>query len=176
MIIESGYMYFISDEFFKKINDPCLKINYKNTKRPHYYVIKDNKTSLYWVVPCSSKVDKFQAIINKKEALNKSANAIKIINIQGKKTALLFQDMFPISEKYFFEQYIRGGQPVFIANPKQVELLQKNAKKIIKMIHRDVKFTPTQPNANLIERVMLNELQIEIAKEEAAPTTDPTTE
>lgn len=35
MEIITGSLYFVSDEFFAKIQDPYLKVNYENTKRPY---------------------------------------------------------------------------------------------------------------------------------------------
>lgn len=35
MKILTGNLYFVSDDFLKKIQNPYLKANYKNTKRPH---------------------------------------------------------------------------------------------------------------------------------------------
>lgn len=87
MKILTGSLYFVSDDFFAKIQDPYLKINYKNTKRPHYFAFKDDKTEL------------------------------------------LFQDMFPIIARYIDGQYIKGGQPVRIADPKLIQELEKNEKK-----------------------------------------------
>ena len=55
MDILSGNLYFISNAFFEKVNDPFLKINYQETKRPHYFALYDEKTKLFWMVPCSSK-------------------------------------------------------------------------------------------------------------------------
>lgn len=52
MEILTGNLYFVSDEFFEKIQDPHLKINYEDTKRLHYFVFEDNETGLYWLVPC----------------------------------------------------------------------------------------------------------------------------
>ena len=46
MEIMTGGLYFVSDEFFAKIQDPYLKINYENTKRPHYFAFRDSKTVL----------------------------------------------------------------------------------------------------------------------------------
>ena len=66
MEILSGYLYFVSNDFFVKIQDPYLKINYENTKRPHYFALKDKHTELYWLVPCSSKVEKFERLLQKK--------------------------------------------------------------------------------------------------------------
>lgn len=158
MKIIAGNIYFVSDLFFQKINDPYLKINYDVTKRPHYFAFQDKQTSLYWLVPCSSKVEKFERILEQKKAQHKPTDTIRIVTIQGQKTALLFQDMFPITEKYIDDQYIRGGQPVYIADPKVVLELEKTARKVIKLIHRGIRFTPTQPDINHIEQLMLDEL------------------
>ena len=160
MDIIAGNFYFVSDRFFQKVDDLYLKINYNITKRPHYYAFQDKKTSLYWLVPCSSKIEKFECILEKKKGRHKPTDTIKIISIQGRKTALLFQDMFPITADYIDGQYIRGGQPVYIADPKIVVELEKTARKVIKLIRRGIKFTPTQPDANHIETLMLEELQL----------------
>lgn len=53
---------------FEKVNDPFLKINYQETKRPHYFALYDEKTKLFWMVPCSSKVAKYRGIIQKRKS------------------------------------------------------------------------------------------------------------
>ncbi|MDD2483695.1 MAG: hypothetical protein PHQ50_01510 [Eubacteriales bacterium] len=158
MKIIAGNTYFISDDFFQTVKDPYLKTNYESTKRPHYFAFQDIQTMLYWLVPCSTKVDKFEDIIRKKQERHKSTDSIKIVVIQDKKTVLLFQDMFPIIDRYILEQYIRGGQPVCITDPKTIYDLEKTAKKIIRLLHHGIKFTPTQPDVMQIEKLMLEEI------------------
>ena len=51
MEIIAGSLYFISNEFFAKVNDPYLKINYESTKRPHYFAFLDNATGLQIASP-----------------------------------------------------------------------------------------------------------------------------
>ena len=159
MEIMTGSLYFVSDEFFAKIQDPYLKINYENTKRPHYFAFRDSITGLYWLVPCSSKIEKFERLVQKKQEQHKPTDTIKFVRVFDCKTVLLFQDMFPVTAKYIDGQYIKGGQPVRIADPKLIQELEKNARKIINLLHRGVRFTPTQPDIIKIEKVMLEELQ-----------------
>ncbi len=159
MEIVAGNLYFVSNDFFAKIQDPYLKINYANTKRPHYFAFKDSKTNLYWLVPCSSKVEKFERLIHKKQEEHKPTDTIKIVNVFDRRTVLLFQDMFPVTAKYINGQYIKGNQPVRIADPKVVQDLEKNAYKIRNLLHRGVRFTPTQPDIIRIEEIMLTELR-----------------
>lgn len=166
MDIKLGYVYFVRDAFFDKVKDPYLKINYETTKRPHYFAFRDMATSLYWLVPCSSKVEKFERILQARKEQHKPTDTIKVVPIQGRKTALLFQDMFPILDTYIDSQYIRGGQPVYIANPKVVQELEKTARKVIKLLRRGIHFTPTQPDVRRIERLMLDELRSDASDHE----------
>lgn len=158
MDILTGAFYFVSDAFFEKIQDPYLKINYESTKRPHYFAFKDKITELYWLVPCSSKVEKFEHLIKEKQKRHKPTDTIKIVKVFGKKTVLLFQDMFPVIAEYIEGQYIKNGQPVRIADPKTIQETEKNANKIIGLLRMGIRFTPTQPDAVKIEKIMLDEL------------------
>ena len=159
MEILTGSLYFVSNDFFTKVQDPYLKMNYENTKRPHYFAFLDEKTGLYWLVPCSSKIEKFERLIQKKKEQHKPTDTIRIVKIFDRKTVLLFQDMFPATVAYRDGQYVRGGQPVRIADPKLIRELEKNARKVINLLHRGVRFTPTQPDVIRIEKIMLAELQ-----------------
>jgi hypothetical protein len=159
MNIAIGQMVFVSDEFFRKVGDPFLKINYEDTKRPHYFAFRDSTSTLYWLVPCSSRIEKFEAVIQQRKERRKPTDGIRFAKVQGAKVALLFQDMFPVTERYIQESYIRGGQPVRIADPKIVAELERHAGKVIALLRRGIRFTPTQPNAIHIETLMLNELE-----------------
>lgn len=161
MEILTGSLYFVSDDFFAKIQDPFLKINYECTKRPHYFAFKDSRTGLYWLVPCSSKIEKFERLIQKKQEQHKPTDTIQIVKIFDRKTVLLFQDMFPVIAEYIDSPYIKGGQLVRSADPKIIQDMEKNARKIINLLHRGVRFMPTQPDVMRIEKIMLEELQSE---------------
>jgi hypothetical protein len=170
--IKAGCFYFISNSFFSKVNDPFLKQNKDMTKRPHL-AVKDKNTSLVWLVPCSSKVDKFETIIQRKRKSNRPTNTIKIITVQNAKTVLLFQDMFPVVPKYIQGQWLRGGQPVCIKKPDMINRLERTAKNTATSIRRGVKFTPTQPDANRIEKLMLEEIQLNKIKERITEQINP---
>ncbi len=63
---KEGYVYHIKDEYFVKANDPNLMQNKENRNyRPTFYCMRDEKTSLLWLVPLSSRIEKFQAIYEK---------------------------------------------------------------------------------------------------------------
>lgn len=154
-----GRFYFLKDEFFELMDDPYLKSNYDATSRPHYCVQQDERTGLYWMAPVTTRVPKFEQMIAKKRAQGKQTDAIQIVMVRGEKRVLLFQDMFPIRTEYIDNAYIRGGQPVCITNPSVLKELENVAAKLIILLRRGVKFTPTAPDVLRIEQLMIAELQ-----------------
>ena len=154
----SGRLYFIKDEFFDAVGEKFLKMNKEDTQRPHYYAFKDGLTGLLWVIPCSKKVGKYEQIIEKKKKENKKHNHIQIIKVNGIEQAFLFQDMFPIIEKYIKNPYIKQNSFMEIKDPKKLSAIEDNATDIIKLMRHGVKFTPTQPDSIKIEQLMIQEL------------------
>lgn len=159
----SGRLYFIKDEFFKVVGEQYLKTNRGDTKRPHYYALRDSSTGLLWMVPCSSQIEKYKKIIANKERNGKKHNHIQIIKVSGIEQAFLFQDMFPIIEKYIKNPYIKQNAFMEIRNPKKLLAIEKNAKDIIRLMRHGVRFTPTQPDSMRIERLMIEELEKDAA-------------
>lgn len=157
----NGRLYFIKDEFFDYIGEEYLKANKETTQRPHYYAFRDISTNLLWVIPCSTKIDKYKNIIQKKKENNKKHDHIKIIKVNGIEQAFLFQDMFPITEKYILNPYVKQEAFMEIKDTKKLADIEKNAKKIINLMRRGVKFTPTQPDIMRIERILIQELEAE---------------
>jgi 3-methyladenine DNA glycosylase Tag len=155
----NGRLYFIKDEFFEFVGDKYLKLNKQNTKRPHYYAFKDSDTNLLWVIPCSSQIDKYKKIIQDKQSAGKKHNHIQIIKVNGIEQAFLYQDMFPIIEKYIEKVYIKQNTFMEIKDPKKISAIENNAKNIIKLMRHNVKFTPTQPDVIRIEELMIEQLR-----------------
>ena len=99
MKIITGYLYHIKDDFFDKLKNYGLMINHENGRtRPTYFTIKDNE--ILWFIPLSSKVSKYQPIIDKKVKKFGSCKSIMINDIANKKSVILLQNAFPTLEKY----------------------------------------------------------------------------
>lgn len=102
MKVEQGYSYHIKDSFFEYIGDSFLMSNkdYKNY-RPHYYAINDPKyANILWMIPISSRIEKYKKIIESKINKNGKCNTIVIGRFGGRESAFLIQNAFPIKEKY----------------------------------------------------------------------------
>ena len=62
--------YIIKDSFFDDMNEPYLKGN-KEGNRPHYYCFEDSVMGLYWMIPLSSRIDKYKKIVDNKKKSGK---------------------------------------------------------------------------------------------------------
>ena len=64
--IKPGYVYHIKDTYFDVVRDDKLMQNYEGgAYRPTYFCVKDEKTELLWVIPMSSRAEKYKAYMQK---------------------------------------------------------------------------------------------------------------
>jgi hypothetical protein len=154
--IKSGYVYHIKDAYFDKARDDKLMRNHEGSSyRPTYFCVKDEKTGLLWVIPMSSRIDKFQAIIEKDAARYGKCLKILIARYGDGLSAFLFQNMFPVLPKYIDHVHTVAGvsMPVNLAVQKE---LFKRFKEIRRLYARGVKMV--FPDITRLEKLMLDEL------------------
>lgn len=84
----------------------------KEANRPHYYCFKEEKVGLYWMIPLSSKVEKYKRIMNQK-----------------------------IERKYTI-----ANNHLRVTSEHSAIEIEKKAKKVMNMLKKGIKFTPTQPD------------------------------
>lgn len=138
--------YIIRDKFFEDISDPYLKGN-KEGNRPHYYCFEDTSTGIYWMIPLSSRIDKYKRIVEKKKKAGKPCDIIHIAKLDdSRESAFLIQDMFPILEEYIEREYTIAGNHLMLTSEHTVREIELKARKVMGMLKHGVKFTPTQPD------------------------------
>ena len=138
--------YIIKDSFFEDMSDPYLKRN-KSGNRPHYYCFEDTNTKIYWMIPLSSRIDKYKRIMEKKEKEGKSCDIIHIVKLDdGRESAFLIQDMFPITDEYIEREYTISGNHLMLTSKHTIRVIERKARKVLGMLKRGIKFTPTQPD------------------------------
>ena len=103
------------------------------------------------MIPLSSKIDKYRKIMKKRLEKGKSCDILHIIKLDnGKESAFLIQDMFPITENYIEREYTIVNNHLMLTSEHSAREIEKKAKKVMNMLKKGVKFTPTQPNIKLI--------------------------
>ena len=103
------------------------------------------------MIPLSSQINKYKRIIEKKEKAGKPCDIIHIVKLDDNhESAFLIQDMFPITEKYIEREYTIAGNHLVLTSEHTVKEIERKARKVMGMLKRGVKFTPTQPNVMAI--------------------------
>ena len=142
---ERGF-YIIKDEFFKYINDPYLKGN-KKENRPHYYCYKEDENDFYWMIPLSSRVDKYKRIINEKLAKHNRCDTLHIVKLDdGNESVFLIQDIFPVTENFIEREYTINKINLCLTSDNASREIEKKAKRVVMLIKRGIKILPTQVN------------------------------
>lgn len=146
MQIDVGCFYFIKDDFFDEIDDPELMQNKENgNKRPCYYCFKSKENDkIIWFIPISTKVDKYKKIYDKKIQkqieLGKTPSIDTIVfgNVSNTYSTFLIQNMFPVTEKYIENKYIKNNVAITLSNKLQQEIISK-ANKVLKLYKHGMK-------------------------------------
>lgn len=152
------HFYFLNDEYYKDFPDPFLMnnhevINGRKHDRPCFYSFKDKETGLFWMIPLSSKISKYQKIYDSKIRKNGKCDTIVFGNFLGFKKAFLIQNMCPIIDYYIQNEYYDiNNKPVRIDALLETELTQK-AKKILALQRKGIKLI--YPDVLLIESKLL---------------------
>ncbi|MDD3173370.1 MAG: hypothetical protein PHF63_06890 [Herbinix sp.] len=133
--MDKGNLYFISDEFFDKFKDQKLMTNKEDGhNRPCYYAFKDDKyENIFWMIPISSQVEKFEDEYNKSIKKYGLCDKISFGYLKGEKNVFLLQNMCPVISKYILNEYcyINTTRPVTIPNDLKREINAK-ARKLIR--------------------------------------------
>lgn len=144
--MNKGYFYFLADQYFIDFPDQYLMKNKEVVDgvlhdRPCFYAFPDDKNPyIFWMIPFSSRIQKFKELYNKKTSNGKKCNTIKFGNILGKEKAFLIQNICPITEKYIKNEYFdSNGKPIRL-NYKFEQELVKDAKDVLKKYNRGNKF------------------------------------
>ena len=155
--MNSGEFYFIDASYFVDFPDKYLEKNKEilngiSHNRPCFYSFQDKKTGLYWMIPFSSRTEKYRKIYEDKIQRYHTCDTIVFGYVLGYEKAFLIQNMFPISNKYIKELYLHNNNPVKVDKRLETELIKK-ATKVLQLARggRKVIF----PDVFAIERKLL---------------------
>lgn len=85
--------------------------------------------------------------MEKKEKVGKPCDILHIVKLDdSRESAFLIQDMFPITEEYIEREYTIAGNHLMLTSEHTAREIEQKARKVMGMLKRGIKFTPTQPD------------------------------
>lgn len=89
--------------------------------------------------------------MEKKVKAGKSCDILHIVKLDdSRESAFLIQDMFPITEEYIEREYTIARNHLMLTSDHTAREIEQKARKVMGMLKRGVKFTPTQPDVMAI--------------------------
>lgn len=138
--MEKRHFYFVKDEFYNALPD-CYLMTNKGLEgkggRPCHYCFESR--DFFWMIPISSKVEKYRQIYESKIKKYGYCDTIRFGYVNGEKRAFLIQNCFPITSEYIDCEYLvdKGKTPVTISS-KMSEELDKLMNKVLKLYSKGI--------------------------------------
>ncbi|WP_437834550.1 type III toxin-antitoxin system CptIN family toxin (plasmid) [Niallia taxi] len=165
MELNKHYIYKVKDEYFDDFPDPFLKTN-KGQSRPNYYVFEGDNKEVLWLIPLSSKVEKFERIMQQKTTQGKPCDVCHVCKVGNRKQAFVIQDMFPVTKEYIAEEYTLNRTPLVLYDNSDIRAIENKATRMQSLINRGVKVMRTQPDVKSIEEKLIQKLEENTPKQE----------
>jgi len=126
-----GHFYFLKPEYSQQFANPKF-MNNNEHNRPYFCAFTDGN-DIYWLIPISSKVDKFERIYNDKIKRYGKCDTIDFCHVLGRKKAVLIQNMCPVTKDYILNEYLDPHNiPVQLCDKVRKRIIHK-AKKVLSL-------------------------------------------
>lgn len=132
----AGHFYFLKPEYLQQFANPKF-MNNNEHNRPYFCAFTEDNL-IFWLVPISSKVDKFEGIFNTKIKRYGKCDTIDFCHILGRKKAVLIQNMCPVTNDYILNEYLDPhNKPVQLCDKIRKHIIHK-AKKVLVLQRKGV--------------------------------------
>ena len=162
MNIQENTFYFLKEEYFKTFPDNNLmrnheKINNELHNRPCFYALKDRTNKeILWMIPISSKVEKYKSLYSAKISKYGSCDTIVFGEVLGQERAFLIQNICPVTSKYLSEQYMKDDKAVKISGITE-KILRRKTEKILRLSSKNNKVV--FPDIKKIKQELIRQLE-----------------
>lgn len=147
--------YKIKDSYFVDFPSDRHMQN-KAEKRPYYLAIK-GKDGIIWMLPISSKVDKYKAKIASDEKRFGECLTCHIITYMQEERAVLIGNMIPVSEEYIKGEFTIREKHYVVQDKSSIKAIQKRCSRYLSFVRRGI----LRPYVDIlsIEQNLLNRME-----------------
>ncbi|RJV94283.1 hypothetical protein DWW15_16440 [Subdoligranulum sp. AF14-43] len=136
--------------------------------RPCFFAFPDARIpEIYWIVPISSKYEKYKRIEQDKIKKYGRCNTIRFGTVLGRSAAFLIQNMCPATEKHLTPYIDKNKQPIRIDGRVAADV-EKNTRNVLALAKRGAKVI--FPDVFMIFQCLDRQLQQAEAERSALPT------
>ncbi len=142
--MSKAQLYFLTDQYYIDFPDDKLMrnkdiIDGTPHNRPCFFAFPDAfNENIYWIVPISSKYEKYKKIEQAKIQKYGKCDTIRFGTVLDRNTAFLIQNMCPATEKYLIAYIDKNNTPIRI-DDRIAEDVSKNARLVLAKAKRGAK-------------------------------------
>lgn len=130
-----GHFYFLKPSYFNNFPNSLFMDNHNTIEfqphnRPCFCAFTEDSI-IYWLIPITSKLTKFEKIYNEKMERYGKCDTIDFCNILGHKKAVLIQNMCPVTKEFILNEYCDSYENPIRINDKSRKRIIHKAKKIL---------------------------------------------
>lgn len=166
--MEQGQFCFLNSQYYQNFPDKHLMrnkevINGISHDRPCFLAFSDKENSnIYWLVPISSKIEKYKAIALKKTEKYGVCNTIRFGTVLSKEAAFLIQNMCPVTDRYIQEIYKdQHNNPIYIDNRIVADVV-KHAQEVLAKNKRGANLI--FPDVKTIYNTLVQQLELSVSQ------------
>lgn len=129
--IKRGLFYFINEDLCRLYPNAGLMNLSKGQMqdRPCLCVAISHSGNVFWMVPISSKTDKYRTIYRNKMAKRGVCDTLVFGNVLDSEKTFLIQNIFPVTAEFITGLYIsKNGIPVLMEQDLMMEIISKSHK------------------------------------------------
>lgn len=132
-LVQFGF-YKLKDKYFKDYPSPknCYVDN-KGENRPYYLAYTD-RSGIIWLLPISSKVEKYKAKIAEDEKKYGECLTCYIINYMGEERAVLIGNMIPVTAEYIKGEFTIQRQHYVVQDERSIKAIRKRCSRYLTLV------------------------------------------
>lgn len=135
----------LSDRYFAEFASPNHVFN-KQENRPYFYAVRGNN-GIVWLIPLSSKVEKYRAKIKTEEEKYGECVFCYIARVKKRESAFLIGNVIPVTDEYIKGPFTVNNVPFVIENKNDIKQIKKRLNRYLAM----VKQGKMKPAVNILE-------------------------
>lgn len=154
-LVQFGF-YKLKDKYFSDFPSPQNRyMDNKSENRPYYLAFTD-RSGIIWLIPISSKVEKYKAKINADEKKFGECLTCHIIDFMGEERAVLIGNMIPVIPEYIKGEFTILRKHYIVQDNDTIKAIRKRCSRYLTLVRTKKMHPCVDILAN--ERVLLNKL------------------
>ena len=125
-------LYLIKDSYFSDFPSD-LHMQNKGESRPHYFAVRA-ENGIYWMVPLSSKVEKYRAKIEQAKRTHGDSLFYHIGRIKGDDRVFLVGNVIPVTEHYIKKAFTVKGVPYIVKNKTDIKKIKSKVRRYLVLV------------------------------------------